>query len=383
MILRNVNLINSGHPVNLIIEGDSIKSVSPEATPHQTGESQLSFENVFAFPGLINSHDHLDFNLFPQLGNQIYNNYTEWGAYIHKNYKSEIAAVLNIPLALREQWGILKNLICGVTTVVNHGERITLTAPLINVHEQCYCLHSVGFEKNWRIKLNHPLKNKYPVVIHTGEGKDGEAYTEIDDLIHWNLLGKKLVGVHGVAMQSNQAKKFEALVWCPQSNHYLLNKTAAVNELQKHTTILFGTDSTLTGDWDIWEHIRTARQTKLLSDTGLYQTFNQSAREVWGTGSGEIKAGAVADLIITRQQHDDATESFFATRPEDILLVIQGGRIRLFDASLAEQLGKTLQDDYHVFNINGSSKYVQFNVFALTEQIRQYYPEAIFPISAN
>jgi cytosine/adenosine deaminase-related metal-dependent hydrolase len=99
-------------------------------------------------------------------------------------------------------------------------------------------------------------------MIHTGEGKDELAYKEIDELIHWNLLGKKLIGIHGVVMSEDQAKEFEALVWCPGSNYFLLNQTAQIDRLKKHTTILFGTDSTLTGNWNIWDHIRLARKNK-------------------------------------------------------------------------------------------------------------------------
>src|SRR6202007_1168364 len=108
-------------------------------------------------------------------------------------------------------------------------------------------LHSVGFEKKWRLKLNNPFKQKLPVVIHTGEGTDRRANKEIDRLTGWNLLGRKLIGIHGVAMASHQAEKFRALVWCPQSNDFLLGKTAPVNRIEKYTDILFGTDSTLTG----------------------------------------------------------------------------------------------------------------------------------------
>lgn len=383
MILQNVMLMDSDRPVDVKIEGDRIKSVSAAATINQQTQLQLRFDNAFAFPGLINSHDHLDFNLFPQLGNKVYNNYTEWGAYIHQAYQKEIAAVLKIPVVLREQWGVLKNLICGVTTVVNHGERIKITSPLINVHERYHCLHSVGFEKRWRLKLNNPLKTRHPVVIHTGEGKDGVAHAEINQLIRWNLLRKKLVGVHGVAMESEQAQKFKALVWCPQSNFYLLNKTAPVNELQKSTTILFGTDSTLTGDWDIWAHIRTARETKLLADVDLYHAFNHSASEVWETGSAAIEANSTADLIVVKAESNDPMDSFFNTRPEDILMVMQAGHIRLYDETLAGQLNGLKAGEYHPFKINGKLKYVQFDVSGLMNNIKQYYPQAIFPISAN
>ena len=49
-------------------------------------------------------------------------------------------------------------------------------------------------------------------------------------------------------MDEQQATAFEALVWCPASNYFLLNTTAAVDKLKTKTSILFGTDSTLTSD---------------------------------------------------------------------------------------------------------------------------------------
>src|SRR3978361_2407428 len=172
MVLNNVMLIGADEPVNIQIVGCHIAKAGKKTLSENSGHLQLTFGNTLAFPGLINSHDHLDFNLFPQLGDKIYNNYTEWGKSIHENYRDEISKVLKVPILLREQWGIIKNLLCGVTTVVNHGEKIKITDTLISVHEQYYCLHSVQFEKKWRLKLNHPFKRKFPVVIHIGEGND-------------------------------------------------------------------------------------------------------------------------------------------------------------------------------------------------------------------
>src|ERR1044071_3735591 len=83
----------------------------------QTGENDLvlNCEGAWAFPGLINSHDHLDFNLFPQLGNKVYSNYADWANDIQKNNGEEIESVLKIPLSLRVQWGVYKNLLSGIT----------------------------------------------------------------------------------------------------------------------------------------------------------------------------------------------------------------------------------------------------------------------------
>ena len=112
-----------------------------------SGETTINFENAIAFPGLINSHDHLDFNLFPQTGNRIYNNYTEWGKDIHDQNKETINAVLKIPQHTRTQWGLYKNLFNGITTVVNHGEKLNIGNNLINVIQNNYCLHSIQFEE--------------------------------------------------------------------------------------------------------------------------------------------------------------------------------------------------------------------------------------------
>ncbi len=367
MILNNVNTISSNWPVNIRIKSENANADA----------LQLTFDNALAFPGLVNSHDHLDFNLFPQLGNRFYNNYTEWGKHIQVNYKDEIAAVLKVPLALRVKWGIFKNLLCGVTTVVNHGEPIQVVNAPINV-EQGHSIHSVQFEKSWKLKLNNPLKRKIPVVIHVGEGNDEQSNREIDTLISWNLLQKKLIGVHGVAMTAGQAKKFEAVIWCPESNYFLLNKTAAVGEFKNHTTILFGTDSTLTGSWNIWNHIRRARETNMLTDAELYGSLHpgeSSNRQADIDYKGSI-------VVVKKNEAVSSFDSFYATQPEDILLVVHRGEVKLFDNTMLSQLEHLNLKEFSKVFIGRSCKYVQGDLPGLMQQIKSYYPEANFPVTA-
>ncbi|MES2376529.1 MAG: hypothetical protein V4553_08115 [Bacteroidota bacterium] len=367
MILNNVNTITDNGPVNIRVKSDAI---TPDAL-------QLTFDNALAFPGLVNSHDHLDFNLFPQLGNRFYNNYTEWGRHIQTNYKDEIAAVLKVPLALRVKWGIFKNLLCGVTTVVNHGEPLPITNAPINI-EQCHSIHSVQFEKRWKLKLNNPLKRNLPVVVHVGEGNDESSNHEIDQLISWNLLNKKLIGVHGVAMTAEQAKNFEAVVWCPESNYFLLNKTAPANDLKKNTTILFGTDSTLTGNWNIWDHIRLARKTNMLTDAELYSSLHSG-----GSAGRQTDADDEGSIVVTRKNATESSfDSFYATQPEDILLVVHDNQVRLFDNTMLDQLEHLDLKEFSKIFIGRSCKYVQGDLPGLMQQIKTYYPEAVFPVTA-
>jgi cytosine/adenosine deaminase-related metal-dependent hydrolase len=378
MILNNVQLIN-GTTVSIRINEGKIAGISATQLAEK-GHPQLMFLKAFAFPGLINSHDHLDFNLFPQLGNLTYKSYTEWGEHIHKTYADEIAAGLKIPLALREQWGIYKNLLCGVTTVVNHGGQRGPDNALISIVENKQDLHSVAFEKQWKKRLNNPLKIRQPVVMHIGEGTDAAAHSEIDELIRWNLLHRKLIGIHGVALSPAQARYFKALVWCPQSNYFLLNTTAPVNRLKRFTRILFGTDSTLTSDWNIWEHITMARETQMLSDEELFRSLTSDAANVWKLNCGSISEGLDADLLLVKDTGGKGLDAFYNTRPEDILMVISRGNIRLFDESLYHQLGDIALHQFSKVYSGRGVKYVQGDIHGLMSQVRQYKADIQFPV---
>ena len=218
MWLTNLRLPGQKVSCSLRIRDGKIFAISPSALPGQTA---ISFDDDIVFPGLINSHDHLDFNLFPALANTHYQNYRDWGWDIHKKNKTEINDILKIPQPLRTLWGIYKNLLNGFTTVVNHGEWLDTRDAPITIFQHCHNLHSIGFEPNWRWKLNRPLPTKpsnrdagaaeqnWPFVIHVGEGTDLTAHDEITQLIKWNLFRRPLIGIHGVAMTEEQAAHFQ------------------------------------------------------------------------------------------------------------------------------------------------------------------------------
>jgi hypothetical protein len=371
----------TGEQINLRVKDGKIAQISPGHIHDQTERLHLNFDNAIIFPGLINSHDHLDFNLFPALGSHTYKSYTEWGSYIHTNYQDQINSVLKVPGLLREQWGIYKNLLCGVTTVINHGTRIKTPTDLLTIYQHCQCIHSVQFEKNWRLALNHPLKKNLPVVIHSGEGTDAASSREIDKLAYWNLLKRPLIAIHGVAMTESQANKFKALVWCPESNYFLLDKTALIDHLKDHTIILFGTDSTLTGDWNIWNHIHLARKTELLNDTELYQALTINAANIWKLNGGEIAEGKDADLVIAKTKDTrTGNDAFFGIAPQDLLMVIHKGNVSLFDEEIYPQLKGLKPGNYSRVYMDNTCKYVLGDLPSIMKKIKQYYPDASFPI---
>jgi cytosine/adenosine deaminase-related metal-dependent hydrolase len=382
MILRDVHIVGDEAKKNIIIENEMIIAVNNNTTSLANEELTIEFKNAIAFPGLINSHDHLDFNLFPKIGNGIYNNYAEWGKDIHENNKETIDAVLKVPQQLRTQWGIYKNLLNGITSVVNHGEKLDVKNDIINVFQNCYSLHSVQFEKKWKYLLNKPFIKELPFVMHVGEGTDGASHHEIDETIKWNMFEREIIGVHGVAMDQKQAGSFKALVWCPVTNYFLLGKTASINQLKNKTTVLFGTDSTLTASWNVWEHLRLARSQHLLNDAELIDSITTAAATTWKLNNGIIAENKMADIVIARKNNTaSTTESFFSINPEDILLVLHKGKISLFDEELFDKVNDHLPKNYSRIFINGRWKYVESDLPLLMKEIRKYYPEVNFPIS--
>lgn len=408
MWLTDLCLPGKDDPISLHIEGGTITAISSTLPPTTSGHT-LSFDSALVFPGLINSHDHLDFNLFPALANTRYDNYWTWGRDIHTHNSDEISAVLKIPQNLRTLWGVYKNLFNGFTTVVNHGEWLDIEQPPITIHQQCHNLHSVAFERNWRWKLNRPLVAKpsnrptrpsnrptranWPFVLHVGEGTDAAAQKEISQLLKWNLFHRPLIGIHGVAMTEKQADRFQALVWCPASNYFLLHQTAPIDRLKDHVPILFGTDSTLTGPWDCWSQIRLARQIKAATDEQLLQMLTTAPAAAWGlTDRGKLEKGKLADLVIARPGNTaKGWDAFYEITPSDILLVLSRGKIVLFDPCLKTQLTNAglltnagslttsglAGNDFQQAGPNG--KYVPGDVNELMKNIRGYYPAIRFP----
>jgi cytosine/adenosine deaminase-related metal-dependent hydrolase len=380
-------VIADGKIVAVLARGEDASGMEDASRPEDAsgtvaGQTEgISFDGALVFPGLINSHDHLDFNLFPLLGNRVYTNYRQWGPDIQSNQSSVIRDVLKVPRNLRIAWGIYKNLLNGFTTVINHGDELPVDDPLIDVFQQCHCLHSVGFDKYWKWKLNRPLAGRRPFVLHVGEGTDALAWQEIDQLIRWNLFKRPLIGVHGVAMNEEQANAFRALVWCPTSNYFLLNRTAPVARLKERVPILFGTDSTLTGGWNGWQQIRQAREEEAMTDPELLATLTKAPAAAWGlTDRGEIAVGKVADLVIARPKAGHrGMDAFFGLDPEDLLLVIHHGRIRVFDQTLLGPLTAMGLPATDFCATGQGGKYVEGDLPGLMEEIRGYYPEMAFP----
>ena len=371
LLLNNVSLLNnSGNCFCISILDGKINSISAEPVNSSENSNIIIFKDALAFPGLFNAHDHLEFNLFPRLRSKIYRDYLEWGNDIQRLYSTEINAALNIPIELRMKFGMIKNLFNGITTVMQHGKiSVIKSDQILNVFNSYNYLHSISLEKNWRIKLIS-MFNKLPFVIHLGEGTGEVVEKEVNNLFKWNLFKRKVIAVHGISLSKNHADKLAALIWCPDSNLFLYDKTANVSELKNYLPVLFGSDSNLTSDPNFWNHIRLARSINALNDEELINSVTSLPGELLNVEDiGKIKKSYQADIVVVKKKRENNYDAFFNINPEDILLIIRSGKIVVFDESLEDECAYL---NYRKFKIRGSVKFTDIEIVTILKMLEGY-----------
>ena len=328
-------------------------------------------------PGLINSHDHLEFNLFPRLGKGPYPNARSWAKDIYRPSASPIKEHLAVPKSVRLQWGGLKNLLSGVTTVAHHNayEPAVFDGSFpIRVVRRCGWAHSLDFSPDLTIR-HRETPGTTPFVLHAAEGTDRSAQAEVGRLDELGILDDRTALVHAVgasAVDVSTLKRRQcSVVWCPSSNLFTLAQTLQARHLESGLPIALGTDSALTAEGDLIDEMSAARRHASLSAGQLYRMVTTTAARVLRLRhkEGSIAAGGVADLVAVSDTGQSPADAIARLRPE---IVIVGGRIRLVSAEFAEAQRTAIQGGLerglHWIELEGRGRwFVNMNVPKLLE----------------
>ncbi|WP_044561331.1 hypothetical protein [Azospirillum sp. B4] len=317
--------------------------LGPSAPPPALAEMAAAYGrrlgDCIAFPGLVNSHDHLAFNCYPPTGSPPYDDFLGWSRDVQAN-RDLIRRVEAIPTPVRVQAGLLKNLLWGVTAVADHGG-----APLdgpIQVLAPYQDLHSPELAGAWRW-----LSGLGPAVLHLAEGVTADSRRRALAFLRGNLFRRTIAGVHGVSLEGEDFRRLAALVWCPASNLFLFGRTADAAAALRQTQLLFGTDATLSAPGTLWDHLRLARGR--VADAELFASLTFRAARFW-------RHGAPDDLVIARRHAADPWDAFFALTPADILLVARNGQPVLVDDKLGAPPG------FEALEVGNTRKHVRLAV---------------------
>ncbi len=358
------------------IVGSTIVDIDSELHPSKR-DVVVPLDGLFVVPGLINCHDHLEFNLFPRLGNPPYRNYVEWSKNIQEKYKSEIREVLQVPLRLRLLWGAYKNILSGVTTVLHHNKYYFQfrTGYPVDVYKDYRWIHSLRLEKRDLSKLvTSDTKKSF---IHLGEGTDALAKGELMELARLGGLSKNTVIIHGVGLQSSDVDAIEAagaaVIWCPASNMYLFSQTAPVKSMLGRIPVLLGTDSTLTGSLSLFEELRFAQGLKKLSSKVLLNMVTEAPANLLGLNKGRIGVGWDADLLVYDTDKKDPLQAVVDLTPATVVCLFRKGTPVFGNVKFANIM-KISPPSSEGLSLDGQEKFLIGNLPKLIEDTLSYSP---------
>lgn len=341
----------------------------------------LDLSGFMILPGLVNAHDHLEFNLFPRLGHGLYPNAAAWAEDIFRPSQEPIASQLRLPKPIRLWWGGLKNLLSGVTSVAHHNpfEPSVFSRYFpVRVLRRFGWAHSVTFSPDIASCYRRTPAGA-PFIVHVGEGTDSSSRQELYHLDEAKLLRSSTVLVHGVAIEPEDLNLLRtrgvSLVWCPSSNLFTLGRTVLPEVLRSEIPIALGTDSALTAEGDLLDELSVAGNH--VGASRLYAMVTTDAARVLHltAGEGKIQDGGVADLVAVRSRGDASPSQLLGARPE---LVFLKGRLMLISEHAARELHVKDLDDYQSIEIEGRGKWlVKADMRALTDATEQILGDRI------
>lgn len=322
------------------------------------------------FPGLINSHDHLEFALYPRLGEPPYRNATEWATDIHARYRDLILQHKLIPKDVRFMWGALRNLLCGVTTVCNHNPfdpTFDRSDFPIKVVKGFNWEHSLTFGKNIE-EAHKQTRQGEPFIIHACEGMDAASSEEFQKLRDINAIGDQTILIHGLAMTASDINYLNqqraSLVACPSSNYFLFGRTLTWDQCRLIDRLALGSDSPITAAGDLLDEVRFAREELNLPINMIYECVtNKSARVLrLLQGEGRISPNGSADFFAVRTAHTNSAAQLASLSWRDVELVIVDGTVRLASENILERLPDSFRRGLFGLAINGVPRWVSMPV---------------------
>lgn len=373
LLLKGLRWLDEGNikSGDIRIRKEKITEIGVGLTPKKD-DLVIQFTNHYLYPGLINSHDHLEMNLYPQMGNPPYPNYISWGNDIYKPELTPIKEIEKIDLKDRLLWGGIKNLISGATTVVHHNPWKNFLSSKhfpVKVLKKYAWAHSLAFGKE--LQKSFSSNSSIPFIIHAAEGIDDLAKDEITALDSLQVLRKNTVLIHGVSLTDDSIAVLEknkvSLVWCPASNHFLFNQTTPLSNLKKKIKISLGTDSTLTGSDTLFREMLFALKTDLATEEEIYNYVTVDPATIFNLPIPKIAVNDSADLFILPARHFDYFKNLVQSESQHVELVCIDG----YPKFSSEDIAKDLRLKKYFITINGSRKWISTDVEGLKKRIEK------------
>lgn len=323
----------------------------------------------------MNAHEHLGLNAFPaaDVGGPRASAYDWIEALQPALATPRYREVRRIGEAVRARHGGLKNLLSGTTTVAHHDPWLAEMAgrdfPVRVVHPYGWC-HSLRLAGRYGPTVAEGLAatpEGARFFVHLAEGTDEEAAGELARLDAFGGLGPSTVLVHAVGLAHAGVERVLArgagVAWCPASNLRVLGATLDPRPLLEAGRLALGTDSRLSGAFDLLEELAVAREAAGLAGPELLGLVTGGAAALLGAPrAGRLGEGALADLVVIRDGGGDPAGALVGLPRASLRAVVLGGMPRVADPDLLPWLEATGVPARHTV-LDGVPKVVDARLF--------------------
>ena len=365
----------------LLVVGEDIKCVAASCSSDPAAASATVIQtNGIIFPGLIDTHNHIQFDIFDESDwspTKSYTNHNQWPS--DPRYKAMVDAKQYLngeshsPVSIGCEllkYGELKGLIAGTTSIVGAA---------IPENKKCYgtLARTIDERPNGlaadkvqaatlfpstatadKVCANETADKTNGYLIHISEGVDLTAHKEFQKLFDITttdgcLFSSKTTIVHGTILDETDFAKmkthFMGLVWSPRSNVFLygagtdLSKTANIPAaIEKGITIALAPDWSIGGSQNILDELRFADHVDntqwgdVLTPKMLAEFVTKNPAKLLGLDStlGELAVNRKADLLVISGDRTKPYDALLAATPKSVRLVTVGGKILYGDTAL-------------------------------------------------
>jgi 5-methylthioadenosine/S-adenosylhomocysteine deaminase len=323
------------------------------------------------FPGLIELHNHLSYDLLRLWAvPKPYSNRGQWAGI--PEYRSTISGPMKVLggrpdlLAPLARYVECKCLLGGTTTsqgielFSNAGARRFYRGIVRNVEQtNDPNLPEAGtripdVDANDAQSFLARISQKKCYLLHLAEGLDKTARKHFLSLQfkpdQW-AIAPSLAGIHCAALLKEDfdvmASKGASMIWSPLSNLLLYGGTARVSDaLQSGVRMGIGSDWSPSGSKNLLgelkvAHLYSQNNGGLLSDLHIIElaTINAAAILHWQDHLGSLEVGKCADLIVLDGKAQDPYGALLNADEQSLHLVMINGVPRCGTATLMQRLG--------------------------------------------
>lgn len=209
-------------------------------------------------------------------------------------------------------------------------------------------------------------------VYHLAEGTAPALLGEYADLREAGCVHPNLIGIHATALGAAEYEDWAArgagsIVWSPFSNIWLYGGTTDVLAARRHGHLVcLGSDWGPSGTKNLLGELKVAAlwNDEALGgaldarDLGMMATANggDALRRCWGVDVGRLRAGALADVLVTTRRvgtRADPHANLLRVDERAVRLVVVGGRPVLGTRSVLAAAGATRVE---TLDVGGVSK---------------------------